>query len=147
MNCSTGSAPDEVLIDTGGLLSALFPDQHRHRECAEALEAAPSPLVLSPFVLAELDYLIGKLAGVDAQLALLDEVSRGVYELAAFSAYEVGLARRIADTYRDLRIGLADASVVVLSNRLSDRDVLTVDERHFRVLAGDHPLRLLPADA
>lgn len=136
-----------MLIDTGGLLSALFPDQHHHRECAAALGAARGPLIVSPFVLAELDYLVGKLAGVDAQLALLDEVARGAYELAPFSAHEVGLARRIADAYRSLRIGLADASIVVLSRRHSDRDVLTVDERHFRVIAGDHPLRLLPADA
>jgi len=135
------------LLDTGGLLAALFIDQRRHGECAAALRSARGPLVLSPFVLAELDCLVGKLAGVDAQLALLDEVARGVYDLAAFSAHEVGLARDLAAKYRDLRIGLADASVVILARRLSDPDVLTLDERHFRVLAAEHPLRLLPADA
>lgn len=136
-----------MLIDTSGLLAALFADQRRHEECAAALLAAGRPLVISPFVLAELDYLIGKLAGVDAQLALLDEVARGAYELAAFSASEVGLARQIAARYGDLEIGLADASIVVLARRLSDSDVLTLDERHFRVLAGEHPVRLLPADS
>jgi len=52
-------------------------------------------------------------------------------------------------TYRDLAVGLADASVVVLSRRHGVRDVLTLDERHFRVLRGadDRPFRLLPADA
>jgi uncharacterized protein len=135
-----------VLLDTGGLLAALFVDQNRHEECAAVLSAARGPFVLSPFVLAELDHLIGKLAGVEAQLALLDEVARGAYELATFSAHEVGLARDLAGKYRDLRIGLADASVVVLARRLADPDVLTLDERHFRVLAAEHPLRLLPAD-
>ena len=135
-----------MLLDTGGLLAALFPDQRHHEECAAALRKARGPLVLSPFVLAELDYLIGKLAGVDARLALLDEVARGAYDLATFSAHEVGLARNLAARYRDLRIGLADASIVVLARRLGDADVLTIDERHFRVLAAEHPLRLLPAD-
>jgi predicted nucleic acid-binding protein len=135
-----------LLLDTGGLLAALFPDQRHHEECAAALREARGPLVLSPFVLAELDYLIGKLAGVDAQLALLDEVTRGAYDLATFSAHEVGQARTLAARYPDLRIGLADASIVVLARRLSDPDVLTVDERHFRVLAAEHPLRLLPVD-
>ena len=97
-------------------------------------------------MLAELDYLIGKLAGVDAQLALLDEIARGAYDLATFSAHEVGLARNLAARYRGLRIGLADASIVVLAQRQADADVLTIDERHFRVLAAEHPLRLLPAD-
>lgn len=136
-----------MLIDTSGLLAALFADQRHHQECAAALLSTGRPLVLSPFVLAELDYLVGKLAGVDAQLALLDEVSRGAYELATFTAHVVGLAREVAVKYRDLEIGLADASIVVLARRLSDPDVLTLDERHFRVLSGEHPLRLLPADA
>jgi predicted nucleic acid-binding protein len=103
--------------------------------------------VLSPFVLAELDHLVGRLAGVDAQLALLDEVARGAYELATFTAHEVGRARGLAARYRDLRIGLADASVLVLARRLGDADVLTLDERHFRVLAAEYPVRLLPADS
>ncbi len=48
----------------------------------------------------------------------------------------------------DLQIGLADASIVVLAVRHRVRDVLTFDERHFRVVAsGGKPLRLLPADA
>jgi predicted nucleic acid-binding protein len=43
---------------------------------------------------------------------------------------------------------LADASIVVLAERHRVRDVLTLDERHFRVLTtGGKPFRLLPADA
>lgn len=135
-----------MLIDTSGLLAAMFDDQNRHRDCAKALLAATGPLTISPFVLAELDYLVGKLAGVPAQLALLDEIALGAYQLAMFTPHEVGLAREIAATYRDMEIGLADASIVVLARRLGDLDVLTLDERHFRVIGGDAPLRLLPAD-
>ena len=69
-----------MLIDTGGLLAALFPDQRLHDACAAALLRTDGPRTLSPFVLGELDYLIGKLAGVEAQLALLEEVARGAYE-------------------------------------------------------------------
>ncbi|MDX6647139.1 MAG: hypothetical protein QOK40_2866 [Miltoncostaeaceae bacterium] len=50
-----------------------------------------------------------------------------------------------------LGLGLADASVLVLSRRCSARDVLTLDERHFRAIAAgwlspEPSLRLLPAD-
>ena len=50
--------------------------------------------------------------------------------------------------YEDLAISLADASIVVLARRHGANDVLTLDERHFRVLrgAGDRPFKLLPAD-
>ena len=46
-------------------------------------------------------------------------------------------------------VGLADASNVVLAEQYATRDILlTLDERHFRVLRGPGglPFRLLPAD-
>ena len=53
------------------------------------------------------------------------------------------------ERYADLEIGLADASIVVLAERLNIVDVLTLDERHFRTMLGpgNTPFRLLPADA
>ena len=51
-------------------------------------------------------------------------------------------------SHSDLMIGLADASVVVLAARYGTNRVLTLDERHFRVLRtpGGEYFTLLPAD-
>jgi predicted nucleic acid-binding protein len=51
--------------------------------------------------------------------------------------------------YDSLSIGLADASNVVLTNGHDTLAVLTLDERHFRVLGGPggRPFRLLSAHA
>jgi hypothetical protein len=99
-------------------------------------------------VLVELDYLIATRIGHQAQMALVDEVTRGAYRLEAFSPEDVALARRVMDKYADLRVGLADASVVVLANRHRVFDILCTDERHFRALrrADGRPFRLLPID-
>lgn len=107
------------------------------------------PLLLSPFVLAELDYLLSTRVGWDAEVALLDEVGRGTYRLEPFSEDGVAEAVGIIRDYADLGLGLADASNVVLAKRHDTLDILTLDERHFRVLHGarDRPFRLLPADA
>ncbi len=138
-----------ILIDTSGLLAALFPDQNRHAECAKALREAEPPRILSPFVLAELDYLILKYSGVDADVALLEEIERGVYEIAPFEWHDIADARHTIEHYRALRIGLADASLVVLADRHNTRDVLTLDERHFRAMRPTtrRSFRILPADA
>lgn len=108
-----------------------------------------APLILSPFVLAEVDYLIGRLAGVDAELALLEEVAAGAYDLAEFTRSDIARARQVAQQHRELQIGLTDASLVVLSERTGTLEVLTLDQRHFRTVmgAGGRPFRLLPADA
>jgi predicted nucleic acid-binding protein len=137
-----------ILMDTSGVLSALFSDQRAHRACAEAIEQFGGPLILSPFVLAELDYLITKLTGVTMELRFLEEVNRGAYQLELFGARDIEQACKVLQGYRDLNIGLADASIVVLANRHNTNAVLTLDERHFRALSGPmgKPFRLLPAD-
>jgi predicted nucleic acid-binding protein len=128
------------------LLAALAPDQRRHRECARVLLERPGPFVLSPFVVAELDYLLTKLAGPPAALRLLDEVGRGAYLLAPFAAADIARARAILERHARLDLGLADASLVVLSERYATVDLLSLDERHFRTLrgAGGRRFRLLP---
>jgi predicted nucleic acid-binding protein len=138
-----------ILIDTSGLLAALFPDQRLHKECAAALRDAEPPRIMSPFVLAELDYLILKYAGVEVELMLLDEVRRGVYALGDVGPYEMADAQSVIKKYASLRVGLADASTVVLAEKHKTRDVLTLDERHFRAMktASRKSFRILPADA
>jgi uncharacterized protein len=138
-----------IVLDTGGLYAALDANESLHGQAVAALVAAKPPRLLSPFVLAELDYLIGQRVGHEAQLSLLDEITRGVYRLEPFSDDDVAQARRIMERYADLRVGLADASVVVLAERHRTLDLLSTDERHFRSMKGHggKAFRLLPRDA
>ena len=137
-----------ILLDTSGLLAAVDASQRRHADCAAVLQDAAGPLLLSPFVLAELDYLLGRHVSAAAQSALLGEVVRGAYRLEPFDAADIETARAIMERYAALRIGLADASIVVLAERHRTRDVLTLDERHFRTLriGRRQRFRILPAD-
>jgi predicted nucleic acid-binding protein len=114
------------------------------------LAAADEPRILSPFVLAELDYFIQQYVGIENELLFLDEVAKGVYDLAAFDNDDIATARDVVAQYRSLGVGLADASIVVLAERYGTHDILTLDERHFRAmrpLTGRRSFRLLPADA
>jgi hypothetical protein len=138
-----------IVLDTGGLYAALDASEALHARAVAALATVPPPRVLSPFVLAELDYLIGTRVSHQAQMALASEVVRGSYLLESFTGDDVALAQRIMDRYADHRIGLADASVVVLANRHRTLDLLCTDARHFRTLRGTagKTFRLLPLDS
>jgi len=136
-----------ILLDTSGLLAALDGSERRHREAAAALRAANPPWVLSPFVLAELDYLLATRVSTQVERQFLDEVGRGVYRLECLEPADVAAAETVIGRHPALGIGLADASIVVLAAKYRVRDVLTLDERHFRVLRpGGKPFRILPAD-
>ncbi|OGA51941.1 MAG: hypothetical protein A3G24_28130 [Betaproteobacteria bacterium RIFCSPLOWO2_12_FULL_62_13] len=137
-----------MLLDTSGLLSALDESQRYHHECAALVGEASPPLLLSPFVLAELDYLLMRNVGRRAQAALLEEVARGAYQLELFGAADVARAKEVVEQYADLEIGLADASIVVLARRHAVTEVLTLDERHFRAMRVERRKRfkVLPFD-
>ncbi len=137
-----------IILDTSGLLSAIDASQRHHRAAAEALQRAGEPRLLSPFVLAELDYLLATRVSQRATQALLREVADGAYQLEPFGSDDVARALEILVRYRDLDLGLADASLLVLAERHATHDLLTLDERHFRALTGPRgrPFRLLPAD-
>lgn len=138
-----------MILDSSGLLAAVSSDQNFHQAAREALEGYAGPRVISPFVLAELDYMILTRYGPDEEAALLSEVARDVYRLEQFSSTDVAEALTIVGQYPDFgSLGLADASNVVLARRYDTLDLLSLDERHFRTLRGpgDRPFRLLPAD-
>ena len=137
-----------ILLDTSGLLAALDESQRHHGECATALREGTRPLLLSPFVLAELDYLLMRRIGHSAQNALLEEVARGAYRLEPFDANDVARAKEVLEKYADLDVGLADASLVVLAERHGVAEILTLDQRHFRAMrfAGRKQFKILPLD-
>ena len=138
-----------IICDTSGLVAAYSGHDPRQRLVTDLLGNDPGPLILSPFVLAELDYLTARRAGVRAELNILSDVARGVYTLAEFDRFDVGQAATLVDRYQQIDIGIADASLVVLAAKYRTTRLLTFDERHFRAIPPLHAaaFTLLPADS
>lgn len=135
-----------IVADTSGLLALFNRAEPAHERVAAVVETESDALVVSPYVLAELDYLLATRAGVVAELAVLEELSSGAYDLAAIDAADLARARTVVERYRDQAIGLTDASLVVLADRYATRTLLTLDRRHFDVVRpiGGGRFRCLP---
>jgi predicted nucleic acid-binding protein len=123
-----------VIVDTSALLAFFDRDEPDHDAVSRALEDSDEPLVVSPFVIAELDYLVGSRLGVTAELAALRELAGGAWDLPAMDAADVERACSVIERYADQGIGIADASNVVLADRHGTRTIATLDRRHFDVL-------------
>jgi hypothetical protein len=123
-----------VIVDTSALLAFFDTDEPDHAAAATVLVAATEPLVVSPYVVAELDYLVASRLGVSAELAVLRELAGGAWDLATFGAEDLAKAHAVVEKYADQSIGLADASIVILADRYQTRTVVTLDRRHFGVL-------------
>ena len=138
-----------IILDTSGVYAFKDESADEHMAVRQVLESDPGPFIMSPFVLAELDYLLAGRLGQAVEREVLEDVADGAYELAEFGPDDVVAAMELIDRYSDLKIGLADASVAVLAARHRTMRLLTLDERDFRPM---RPLygaafTLLPADA
>jgi len=107
-------------------------------------------LVSSAFTVAEADHLILTRLGVNAELGFIDSLASG-FLVPTLDPQGLRDARQLCARYREQRLGLADASIVVLAARFSTSYLATFDERHFRSVrrldddAG--AFTLLPTDA
>ncbi len=137
-----------MICDTSGLLAAFDRTDTAHSEALRALQASTEPVV-SPLVVAELDYLLRHRVSTRAAHLAIEELAGGAYDVPAFGPPDLQRALEIDRQFADLGLGITDASLVVLAARYDTRDILTLDHRHFRQLV---PLqggrfRLLPADS
>ena len=123
-----------IIVDTSGLIAFFSESGSQHEAVAAWVDQNDQVMVVSPYVLAEVDYLVATRRGVDAELAVLGELSGGAYDLAAMGLEDVAAARQVVERYRDLGIGLADASLAVLAQRYRTRTILTLDRKHFSVM-------------
>ncbi|MDH6578338.1 PIN domain-containing protein [Kitasatospora sp. MAP5-34] len=149
MTDSTRTDLPVAVADTSGLLAFFNPRDPHHDRCRAALRQL-GHLVLPPFVLAELDYLLTARAGGPAALQALGYLSQGVLR-SRFEVPEVGAhlpaARSVMQTYPD--IGLTGAMNVVLAREFRTSSILTLDVKHFRTirpLTANSAFRLLPFD-
>lgn len=137
-----------LVVDTGPLLALTDRSDERHAAVLDFLRSTEESLFLSPFVLAEADHLIGRRLGVAPELRFLADVAAGDFVLDPLQAADVRACATVIDQYRDLGVGITDASLVVLAARHHTHRVLTFDQQHFRAMRAldGTPFVILPAD-
>lgn len=135
-----------MIVDTSALLAYFDANEPAHPAVAAVIESTSEPLVVSPFVIAELDYLLLTRHGTAAEQAALSELGGGAWDLADFGTSRLRAAAAIVTAYADVPIGLTDASLIVLADIYGTDQIATLDRRHFSVLRlpGGAPVRIVP---
>lgn len=137
-----------LIVDAGAMYAQADADEPRHDVVVKVLRGERETLVTTELAVAEADYLILDRLGVDVELAFIEDLETGTFVVECLSPDELRTARSVVEQHRDLRLGLADASLVVLAQRYATTRIVTFDERAFRTVV---PLQggaftVLPAD-
>jgi len=135
-----------LILDTGPILAALDAADPDHARCAALLVDSAEDLIVPALVLAELDYWCARRLSPDAWLIFLDDVLAGAYRIEPPTPADLTRCRDLQARYRDLALGVVDASVVALAERFEESKVASLDHRHFRAVRPTHvaALELLP---
>ena len=146
--CRLGLWRAVIVIDTSVVVAFMNASDDSHAAVAGWLDALDDDLATTPLIVAEVDHLVGARGGRAAQRALHRDLAAGAYLLEWWPGAIAAMVK-VAERYGDTGLGLADASLVALAERLGTVEIATLDERHFRAvrpLAGANAFRLLPAD-
>ncbi|HLM86484.1 MAG TPA: PIN domain-containing protein [Solirubrobacteraceae bacterium] len=135
-----------LVLDTGPLLAALDAADPDHERCASLLSDAREDLVIPILVLAELDYWCHARLGTHAWISFLEDLLAGAYRLETCMGADLERCRELQRQYDDQALGVVDASVLALVERMRESKLATLDHRHFAILRPAHveALNLLP---
>jgi predicted nucleic acid-binding protein len=123
-----------MILDTSVLLAAFDTDERLHKQAKAIVESASGRLVVSSFVLAELDYLLLTRHGAAREVVVLTELAQDPWDVVSLGRDELRQAVSLVEKHVDDRIGLTDAANLVLAMRYRTRYIATFDWRHFAAL-------------
>jgi predicted nucleic acid-binding protein len=136
-----------VVVDTGGIIALVDADDRHHRAVRAIYESDPRAWVLPWAILPEVDYLLARHVGADAATAFRRDVAVGALRVEWGVDADLARAHALCTQYGALTLGLVDATVIAVAERLSARAIVTVDLRDFGAVSLPPDMLLLPRDA
>ena len=135
-----------LVVDAGPLVAAAATADRNHERCVALLSHAPRPLIVPMLVVTEVAYFLADRLGVAAELAFLRSLREGELHAETVEPYDWPRITELLDEYSDLPLGIVDASVVAVCERLGAETLATLDRRHVSVVRPRHrdSLTLLP---
>lgn len=133
-----------LILDTGPLVALVDSTDPAHERCAELIDSAKEPRIVPVCVLVEVEYLLRPWP--EGFAAMLTDFDSGGLELLDLPTRWLLRAGALVERYRDLPLGLVDATVIAAAEMLGETKVATLNHRHFTVVRPAHAevLDLLP---
>lgn len=135
-----------LIVDAGVFLAAADNADRDHKACAALLASEPGPFVTTALIIAEAASLIERQLGSAAEAAFFHSIQAGEITVEVLNAPDWQGIAELIEQYRDLPLGGAGASLIVLVERFGAERLATLDRRHFHVVrpATSTPLELVP---
>ncbi len=135
---------NELLLDTGALVSLLDRSQTHHDACRRFFDAWKGPVVSTEAILTEATHLLASIDG--GVTTCVEFFLQGGAVLVPSTPASLTRVRVLLAKYADLPMDFADATLVTLAEELDSALVFTIDRTDFSVyrLKDRKPFRIVP---
>lgn len=135
-----------IVADTGAIVALVDADDRHHESLLRVFDEAPADWILPWAVLPEVDYLLMTHVDPAAELEFIRDLAEGRWAVEWGQGADLDRARELVERHAALRLGLVDAVVMAITERLGAGAVATLDLRHFAAVELRGEPRLLPRD-
>ena len=135
------------VADTGAIVALLDRSEASHRILAKLFDDTGDQWVIPSFTLPEIDYLVGSRLSQKVRRAFLEDVRDSAFNVVAVTSADLKRAIEIDSLYANLNLGIVDAAVIALAERLRAEAIITLDVKHFGAVRPQRPIRILPGDS
>lgn len=123
-----------ILADTGFFVAIASPNDQFYTLAIVALEAIDEPIITTYPVITETCYLLLREAGSNAPPKFLrnfiESEDLTIFNLETFHLQRIA---ELMETYADIPMDFADASLVTLAEHFEEERILTSDRRDFSI--------------
>lgn len=131
-----------ITLDSSGILALANAKDADFSRCHGVLAGDRGPFLIPTGILSEIAYLLEARLGARFVVALLTDIEDGHFVLDNGDR-DIPRVCALVQRYADMPLGYADAAVIACAERHAGR-VLTLDLRHFGVMAPEGTITLLP---
>ena len=120
-----------ILVDTGFWLALANRGDQHHASARTASRQLVDRLATTWPVMTETTHLLANRLGHDAAITFIRSARAGAFDVHGVGADDLPRIEELMNQYRDLPMDLADASLVVVAERLGTGRILSTDRRDF----------------
>lgn len=135
-----------AIVDTSVLIALLRTSEPQHAAVASSIATERGSLVVPLTVVVEAAQMIGSWLGPKAESAWLRGLASGPWAIEPSPIPDLERAAELIDHYHEADIGLVDATIVAMAERLGSIRLYTLDRRDFSIIRPRHvaAFELLP---
>mgnify|MGYP002623919779 FL=1 len=135
-----------IVVDTGGVIGLLDADDRHHRSLLQVFESSGTDWVIPWAVLPEVDHLARRRLGGRVARAFAEDVVARRLAVEWGTPRDLERAVELDRRYADLALGLVDAVVMAVAERLGARAIVTLDVRDFGTVELEGSPEIWPRD-